>query len=297
MPRKKRIDRRHTMVIAAKGSQFVQRTALTKHGFHVSLNHSLLDGYTQASSLLSSTSLEHTPAILVDLLSTEPLFPALSGTLLIAGLARRMRLQQLRPAWLIGLVGAPSPEQEVEADIAGCHYIATLPLTDDRILDLRRLTLDPAPIPHQTGDVDTPLHVITAFQNVAHRVIEAVQAAQAWPWTPEDVALILHWLTPYPLPTHMTAQAINNASTQARIELLLRALGGSQGARQRLEAIAGQWQHRYRLHGEILHRFLAGWERREIVRYFVEHGLYEDSRIYFCIKELPRRIAEHLRCT
>jgi hypothetical protein len=44
-----------------------------------------------------------------------------------------------------------------------------------------------------------------------------------------------------------------------------------------------------------LEQFLAGWERREIVRSFVSRHLYEDSRIYRCIKRLPKHIAQALR--
>jgi hypothetical protein len=123
---------------------------------------------------------------------------------------------------------------------------------------------------------------------LAQRMLIAVQAAQARSWTADEVALILRWLTPYP------GQEISIAEAR-RAETLLRELGGPQEAQQRLEQIAEHWQERYPLHSEILQKFLAGWERRQIVRHVVAQGFYEDSRIYACIKELPYRISRYLR--
>lgn len=124
--------------------------------------------------------------------------------------------------------------------------------------------------------------------SLAQRVRAATQAAQARTLTTEDVLLILRWLTAYP------SQVITH-SEAARAEELLQEMGGSQVAQQRLEQIVEQWQQRYPLHSETLQKFLAGWKRREIVRYIVGQGFYEDSRVYACIKELPERISEHLR--
>jgi hypothetical protein len=115
------------------------------------------------------------------------------------------------------------------------------------------------------------------------------------PWTTEDAVLILRWLTPYPAWPNVDQQSGGKNELALRTQQVVRALGGPRPARQRMEAIVAKWDKRYALHGEILRKFLDGWERRQIVRYFVNHGLYEDSRVYHCIKELPRRIAEQLR--
>jgi hypothetical protein len=137
--------------------------------------------------------------------------------------------------------------------------------------------------------------VIEVLQAVAQRVLYVVQAAQTRIWTPEEVAVVLRWLTPYPAQSGSARQSTPDTETVIKIQQLLRALGGVRSARQRLDSIAEQWQARYPLHGEILRLFLDGWERREIVRHFVDRRLYEDSRIYHCIKELPRRICDQLR--
>lgn len=124
--------------------------------------------------------------------------------------------------------------------------------------------------------------------SLTQRVLATAQAARSQTLTPEDVLLILRWLTAYP------SQSITQAEA-TRAEELLQTMGGAQVAQERLQQIAQQWQQRYPLHSEALQKFLAGWKHREIVQHIVGQGCYEDSRVYACIKELPKRISEHLR--
>jgi hypothetical protein len=124
--------------------------------------------------------------------------------------------------------------------------------------------------------------------SLTQRVLATAQAARSRTLTADDVVLILRWLTAYP------SQSITHTEA-ARAEELLQTMGGPQVVQERLQQIAQQWQQLYPLHSEALQKFLAGWKRREIVQHIVGQGCYEDSRVYACIKELPKRISEHLR--
>ena len=143
-------------------------------------------------------------------------------------------------------------------------------------------------------DIEVLKRVITGqtrlrmASSLTQRVLATAQAARSRTLTTEDVQLILRWLTAYP------SQSITQTEA-AHAEELLQTMGGAQVAQERLQQIALQWQQHYPLHSEALQKFLAGWKRRDIVQHIVAQGCYEDSRVYACIKELPKRISEHLR--
>jgi hypothetical protein len=287
-------DRPHATIISAELPDLGQGDAFAGLDFHGFVTPSLLDGYTHSYRLLSSTGAGIPVLILVDLTVFEPTYPPLSGLLLIAALARHIRLREIRPAWLIGLATAPTPKQELEARVAGCHHLLPLPITQDGRALLAELETCRPPLPPR-ADTTTLAKIMTIFQSTAQRVIEAARAVQAHTWTEEEVLLLLRWLTLYPAPSSLAKQSLNHPATHHRAEQLINVLGGPVLARQRLETIAAAWQQHYPLHSEILRNFLAGLERREIVQSIVSQGLYEDSRIYHCIKELPGRIGAYLR--
>jgi hypothetical protein len=287
-------DRPEVMVIAAEAMQNELRDGLANVGFVVITPPSLLSAYAQMRRLLAPAPSARRILILVDLPTFDPGFSEFPAMLLIVAVAREMRLGQLMPAWLVALVDEGRPEKITDIKVAGCQHKAHLPLALNDLLSLRGLVEQPAPLPHAAAR-PAEAQMIEGLQSMANRVLHAVYEAQTHPWTPEDVVLLLCWLTPYPAWSSVEQQTSEKTDLALRTQQLVRALGGPRPARQRMEAIIAKWQTRYVLHGEILRKFLNGWERRRIVRYFVDRGLYEDSRVYQCIKELPRRIAEQLR--
>ncbi|HEX6287928.1 MAG TPA: hypothetical protein VFZ66_02000 [Herpetosiphonaceae bacterium] len=288
-----RISQPSALLISTGSALSRQRRRLAAYGFKIHVACSLLTGYTQARWLLRATEPDQHMLVLVDVHATEPGFPELSGVLLVAALARQMRLREINLAWLIGVAAAPTPEQEDEALAVGCQRLEAMPLSDDAAFSLWSLAAQPAPIPHLAAPPQV-IQMIQSCQSIAQRMLESALATQIAIWTPEDAALLLRWLTPYPSPGRSKQHALMTSEEIARVERLIRSFGSQQAARQRLEAIVEQWQTRFPLHSEILRRFLHGWERREIVQHFVERRLYEDSRVYACINELPERISAHL---
>jgi hypothetical protein len=234
--------------------------------------------------------------VFLDIFSTQPGFPELPGSLIAAVLAQHMRLKEIHPAWLIGLAERRDPQCETEALVAGCHQVLSAPLSDDMLLMLQELALQPPSVPHLDA-LPAQMRIIRVLQHMAVRVLQSVRDAYIETWTADDLAQVLRLLTRYPKERARSAkQAPTLLAPQAGDpQRLIRALGGTRNARERLRTTADQWQWRYPLHGQILHKFLDGYERREIVRYFVTQGLYEDTRIYTCIKELPERLSEQFR--
>ena len=289
-----RSDRPEVMVIAVEATQLELRDALADLGFAVITPPSLLSADAQVRRLLAPAPSARRILILVDVSTTDPGFPEFPAMLLIAAVAREMRLGHLQPVWLVGMIADDSPEKVNEVAVAGCQHKVDLPLALDDLLLLRSLVEQPAPLPHASAS-PAAVQALEAVQLMAERMLRAVYAAEMHPWTPEDAVLILRWLTPYPVWSSVEQQTGTKHDLALRTQQLVRALGGPHLARRRMEAIVAKWDKRYALHGEILRKFLDGWERRRIVRYYVERGLYEDSRVYHCIKELPRRIAEQLR--
>lgn len=245
----------------------------------------LLHAYAQALRLLDGARPSRPTLILLDLHAQEPGFPEFAAPQLAAVLARQMITGKLHPAWLIGLAADPTPDLDLEAHVAGCHLLLPPPISESQQRGLLRLAQTPALL------LPTADRATIAYGLAAERVLLAVQAAQIPLWTADEVILVLRFLTAYPLPRN----AKERPGDQARTTRLLRALGGSRQARQRLHQIANAWRTRFPLYSEILWQFLDGWERKEIVSYFVSRHLYEDSRIYTCISELPERIAQELR--
>ncbi|HEX6291981.1 MAG TPA: hypothetical protein VFZ66_22535 [Herpetosiphonaceae bacterium] len=294
MTRRQRPKRPYAVLIAPDKALLQQRDALAALGFTVAVSGSLLSGYGLVRHLLAPPQPAQQAVILLDVQSADPGFPDFPGLLLAAVLARQMRLGELPPAWMVGVVTRHMPESEAESLVAGCQRVLHLPVEPDTLSSLAGLARQPPPIPHRDAPPGEARALYT-IQMIAQRMLLAVQSARVRTWTPEDVALLLRWLTPYPQPKGATQQVGAGADEARRIESLLRSLGGVRGARQRLETIAEQWQTRHPLHSEIVLKFLDGLERAEIVKYFVRRRLYEDSRVYHCINDLPRRICDQLR--
>ncbi|HEY0738718.1 MAG TPA: hypothetical protein VGD69_27615 [Herpetosiphonaceae bacterium] len=247
---------------------------------HIRPRHAptLLAGYDAAVRLLDPARPVHPTVILLQLDASEPGFPGLAAPLLAAVLSRRMEAGELHPAWLIGLATEDAGDLATEAQVAGCQLVLPSPLPDDAWPWLFELAQ--TPIPPRTADP-----AIQIYQRVAERVLTAVQAAQITLWTVDDVEILLGYLTRYPVPEAPPAQS----------KRVLRMLGGYDAASQRLAAMVDAWRDRFPLHAAVLQLFLDGANRREIVHFFVSRELYEDSRIYACIKRLPERIAQELR--
>lgn len=287
-PAMPKIYRPHVIAIGSLAQQ--QRHALRAARFALTSSLSLTEGYLLLRQKLAPTEDPRPLIVLVDLAVSEPNSPEWTAALLIAALARQMRRGELRTAWLIGIAPAATAALEAEAQVAGFHHIFTGPLSETDPVTLRQLAAHVAPVPH----VETSPEVMIAvevYQRTAQRVIDAVLAVSVPLWTTDDVQAVLSWLTRYPSLSGSDRQRQPNA----QIRQGLRRLGGPHAAYDRLAAMAAQWQERYPLYGAILDLFLAGYERREIVKQFVDEGFYEDSRIYACIKQLPERIAAELR--
>ncbi|HEY0768790.1 MAG TPA: hypothetical protein VGD31_00465 [Sphingobacteriaceae bacterium] len=264
------VIRPHLLTIGAKSLR-------TKH---IRPRHAptLLEGYDAAVHLLDPDQPVHPTLILLDLQATEPGFPEFAAPQLAAVLTHRMETGQIHPAWLIGLVPEGIADLTTEAQVAGCQRVLSLPITHQQWQDL--LCLVPAPVPSRSPD-----HATQVYRIAAERVLQAVQAAQITTWTADDVSVLLGYLTRYPVAEVPIAET----------KRVLRVLGGPEQAYERLRAMVEVWRARFPLYAEILEQFLAGWERREIVHSFVSRDLYEDSRIYACIRKLPERIAQELR--
>ena len=248
------------------------RTRGTRHAT------TLLAGYDLAVHLLNTAQPVQPNLILLDPHAEEPGFPELAAPQFAAVLAAQMHRSEIHPAWLIGLAAGPTSDGDAEAYLAGCHLVLHLPLGEMLRMGLQRLAELPAGLP--------PTDRLTqVYQRAAARVLDAVQAAQITLWTVDDVEILLGYLTRYPV----------SEASSGQTKRVLRMLGGYDAAVQRLYAIAEAWRTRFPLYAEILVLFLNGANRREIVHFFVSRQLYEDSRIYACIKRLPERIAQELR--
>jgi CheY-like chemotaxis protein len=294
---RRRTRRPTALLIASYNSALLQqRQSLAAVGFNVTASHSLLDGYNHMLQLLALPMPVRPTVVLLDIQSIQPGFPELTGSLLAAVLAQHMQFREIHPAWLIGLSESSDSQRETEALVAGCHEVLPAPLYDEAIRRLQDLVLQSPSIPHLDAWPEQ-VRIIGVLQRMAVRVLEAVRDAYIESWSPDDLAQILGWLTRYPIARPKSGRGTAKALTLQTVypERLVRSLGGPRAAHVRLRIIADQWQQRYPLHGQILHKFLDGCERREIVRYFVGQGLYEDTRIYTCIKELPERLSEQFR--
>lgn len=282
------IHRPHVIAIGSLAQQ--QRHALRAARFALSSSLSLAEGYLLLRQKLALSERPRPLIVLIELALSEATAPEWTAAILIAALARQMRQGNLRTAWLIGIAPAATTALEAETQVAGFHHTFTAPLSETDLVDLRDLAAHVAPIPHAETSSEVML-AVEAYQRTAQRMIDAILAISVPLWTSDDVQAVLSWLTRYPSASGSERQRQPNA----QIRQGLRRLGGPHAAYERLTAMAAQWQERYPLYGAILDLFLAGYERREIVKQFVDEGFYEDSRIYACIKQLPERIAAELR--
>lgn len=288
------VQRPQVIVITRETNTARIRAALAGLEFRIVVEHSLLAGYELIRRLLATSRPPRPTVILIDLALAEPGFPEFTATLLVAALTQQMQRGKINPAWCVGGLAGQQPALSTEATALGCQKLVALPLNAEAVATIQSIMREPPPLNRPRVAPGAP-DLVEMCQNIAQRVLDAVQAAQIRSWTPEDAALILSWLTPYPAPPSSGQRRRATDRDISRIKHLLRAFGNQDAARQHLEEIATYWQQRYPLHGEVLLKFLEGWERREIVSYFVGQGLYEDSRVYHCIKELPQRLSDHLQ--
>jgi hypothetical protein len=129
-------------------------------------------------------------------------------------------------------------------------------------------------------------------------MLHAALEVQPDQWTMQDVAGLLYQLTSYPTytqPETSVEQWTSIVDISLRTEQIIRTLGGIQATREFLADCVHYLEPQYPVHSKILRKFLDGWQRKAIVRHFVERGLYEDTRIYACIKELPHRVSNMLK--
>lgn len=283
-----KIHRPHVIAIGPLAQQ--QQHVLRDACFALSSSLSLVEGYLVLRRKLVLNERLRPLIVLVDLTVSEPDAPEWTAALLIAALARQMRRDELRTAWLIGVAPAATATLTAEAQVAGFHHIVTAPLAEEDLTTLHELAAHVAPIPHAETSPEVMLAVET-YQRTAQRVIDLMLAVSVPLWTSDDVQAVLSWLTRYP--SANGGERLRRPNIQ--ISQGLQRLGGPHAAYERLSAMAVQWQERYPLHGAILKLFLKGYERREIVKQFVDENFYEDSRIYACIRQLPERIAAELR--
>jgi CheY-like chemotaxis protein len=268
-----------------------QQIALEKHtlesvGFEVSVATSAVEGAEYAMTLLDS-SIEPPPTVIVlDLVLPDLVLQSMEGSVLAAALLGRMLDGQIHPATIVALTGELTKERKEAALFAGCSAVLTKPLLLEHAQELLEIAQQPPVLPNIKVS-SYKAQGFRVFRNFAEKTLSDLRSRQPLTlWTPEDAHLLLSSLTPFPPPPEVD---------QGRVGALLYALGGQAGAREELYRCAEQLEKLYSLHSEILLKFLDGWERRAIVKYYVDRGYYEDSRIYTCIKELPIRISDRLK--
>lgn len=266
-------------------------TALTHAQFAVFATASPLAGYEYAVHTLGFTVPSRITTIFID---TSNVY----SVLVAAGLSQQMQQRVIPHTRLIALLDTHEPERELEAQLAGCQQVLHLPLAEAALRALQRGVKPLVPLSQRTPALP-PAQVIKIFQTIADRMLHAVLEVQPDQWTAHDVSCLLYYLTPYPLypepTTTREAPSLHRVDMNLRIEQMIRTLGGIQAARHFLTECVQLLEMQYPLHSKVLGKFLDGWQRKTIVRHFVEQGLYEDTRIYACIKELPQRIRDMLK--
>jgi CheY-like chemotaxis protein len=256
-------------------------------GFEVLTVTNLRQALQQARRMLHPEQPYRRTLLLVDCKGVQPHRPDLEGPNWVAVVAQEMQQRRLHPAPIVAISGDLTEERELEARVAGCHErVLQKPLTDDDALWLRRLVMQPAVMPH-AGATPEEQRMLRAFQSSSTRALHAL-LEYPMTWTADDAYLLLRHLTAYP------EQRDDAPDDWERTEVLLRCLGGSTSARELLRNIANHLATNS-VSGEILAQFLDGWQRREIVKHFVRRGLYDDSHIYNCIRDLPLRLCERLK--
>ncbi|MBV9786866.1 MAG: response regulator [Chloroflexi bacterium] len=268
-----------------------QQIILEKHmlesvGFEVSVATSAVEGADYAMTLLDSDQPYHPTIIVLDLVLPDLVLQSMEGSVLAAALLGRMLDGQIHPATVVALTGELTKERKEAALFAGCSMVLTKPLLPEQAEELLQLALQPPVLPNIKVS-SYKAQGFRVFRNFAEKTLNDLRSRQPLTlWTPDDAHLVLSSLTPFPPPSEVD---------QGRAGALIYALGGQAAAREELYRCAEELEKLYGLHSEILLKFLDGWERRAIVKYYVDHGYYEDSRIYTCIKELPLRISDRLK--
>jgi CheY-like chemotaxis protein len=268
-----------------------QQIILEKHtlesvGFEVSVASSAIEGAEYAMTLLDIEKPPHPTVIVLDLVLPDLVLQSLEGSVLAAALLGRMMDGLIHPATIVALTGEFTKERKEAALFAGCSMVLTKPLLPEHAENLFQIALQPPILPNIKIS-SYKAQGFRVFRNFAEKTLNDLRMRQPLTlWTPEDAHLLLSSLTPFPPPSEVD---------QGRVGALLYALGGQVAAREDLYRCAAQMEKIYSLHSEILYKFLEGWERRAIVKYYVDRGFYEDSRIYTCIKELPQRISDRLK--
>jgi CheY-like chemotaxis protein len=268
-----------------------QQIILEKHtlesvGFEVSVATSAVEGAQYAMTLLDSAKSHHPTIIVLDLVLPDLVLQSMEGAVLAAALLGRMLDGQIHPATIVALTGELTKERKEAALFAGCSMVLTKPLLLEQAQQLFQIAQQEPVLPNIKVS-SYKAQGFRVFRSFAEKTLNDLRSRQPLTlWTPEDAHLVLSSLTPFPPPPEVD---------QGRAGALMYALGGQAAAREELYRCAQQMEKLYALHSEILHKFLDGWERRAIVKYYVDHGYYEDSRIYTCIKELPLRISDRLK--
>lgn len=266
-------------------------TALTAAQFAVFATASPLAGYEYALHTLGLTVPSRITTILID---TSNVY----SVLVAAGLSQRMQQGAIPRTRLIALLDTREPERALEAHLAGCQQVLHLPLAEAAIRALQKQIKRLAPLPVSTTAFP-PAQVITTVQTIADRMLHAALDVQPDQWTAQDVSCLLSYLTPYPVyaesATTREVPSLHRVDMHLRTEQMIRTLGGIQGARHFLAECVCLLEEQYLLHSQVLEKFLDGWQRKTIVKHFVERGFYEDTRMYSCIKELPQRMSDMLK--
>jgi CheY-like chemotaxis protein len=265
----------------------VARYNLEDVGFEVVVVSDLIQASHTARRMLDPTVPFRHTLILVDLKGVQPGRPDLEGSNWVAVLVREMQLKRLYPAYIVAITDDLTSAREKEALAAGCHKVLAKPLLVEDALRLRELALQEPPIPHSNVSPGE-LHMIEAFQTMSARTMESI-FNHPMNLTTDDAYLLLRCLTLYPEQRRAAPEDAH------RTETLVHSLHGEPAARELLRRVAAKLTAQSIIHGEILNMFIDGLKRREIVKSFVHRGLYDDSHIYNCIKDLPSRVAEGLK--
>ncbi|HEX6290379.1 MAG TPA: response regulator [Herpetosiphonaceae bacterium] len=264
----------------------LERHTLESVGFEVSVASSAVEGVEYAMSLLDLSRPAHPTVIVLDLVLPDLILQSMEGSVLAAALLGRMLDGMIHPATIVALTGELTKERKEAALFAGCSMVLTKPLLREHAEELFKIAHEPPVLPNIKVS-SYKAQGFRVFRSFAEKTLNDLRNRHPLTlWSPEDAHLVLSSITPFPPPSDVD---------QGRAGALLYALGGQAAAREELQRCATQMEKSYGLHSEILQKFLDGWERRAIVKYYVDRGFYEDSRIYTCIKELPQRISDRLK--
>lgn len=234
--------------------------SLTAAQFAVVATASPLAGYEYAVHTVGLPVPSRTTVIFID---TGDVY----SIVVAAGLSQRIQQRVIPRVWLIALLDSHEPEREREARLAGCQQVLHLPIAESAMDMLQRQLKQPAPLPYYDPALATT-HVISTLQTIADRMLHAALEVQPDLWTARDVAHLLYQLTTYPMYPHreiaQEEQRMNLLDMNLRTEQIIRTLGGIQAARHFLAECVPVLEMHYPLHGKVLEKFLAGWQRKPL---------------------------------